>query len=71
LQAPGDSTADWDVFTTAFRKVVSGNLGPNGIGWDLKDKNGVEVSSGLYYLRVKVNGGSQTVQRIFKILVLR
>ena len=71
VQAPSGSTVDWNVFTTAFRKVVSGHLNSKGIQWDLKDKNGTDVSSGLYYLRVEVRNGGETVQKIFKILVLR
>lgn len=71
LEAPGGSTANWDVFTTAFRKVASGSLGPNGIEWDLKDKNGAQVSSGLYYLRVVARDGHETVTKLFKLLVLR
>ena len=71
VQAPAGTTADWDVFTIAFRKVASGNLGPNSIEWDLKDKDGREVSSGLYYLRVEVTSPNETVKRIFKVIVLR
>jgi len=73
VNVPGSANVKWSVFTTAFRKVVGGDLSVNNWGyvvWDLKDKNGAPVASGLYYIRIEVLG-SQPTNQIFKILVLR
>jgi hypothetical protein len=70
---PGTATVKWSVFTLAFRKIVGGQttITTQGlIQWDLKDKSGVRVADGVYYLRVEVDG-IQSVVKIFKILVLR
>ncbi len=40
------------------------------VQWDLRDKMGVQVSDGLYYVRVHVTGRLDAV-KIFKVLVLR
>jgi hypothetical protein len=75
----GGASIDMEVFTTAFRKISEhttpvGSSGPGGIltavQWDLRDKMGVPVSDGLYYVRVRVTGRLDAV-KIFKILVLR
>ena len=71
VESPGNSIIDWEVFTVAFREVAYGNNGKGTIQWNLKDKKGDAVSSGLYYLRVEITTGTQKVQKIFKILVLR
>jgi hypothetical protein len=62
----------WSVFTVNFRKIISGEISVNSTGtvsWDLKDKNGVRVADGLYYIRIEVQG-PQPLVKVFKILVL-
>lgn len=64
---------EWSVFTAAFRKVVGGSVSINETGmiqWNLRDRMGEPVSSGLYYLRVEVVG-KQSLTKILKVLVLR
>jgi hypothetical protein len=66
-------TVDWEVFTISFRKIQWGTAEITGSGsfqWDLKDKSGIRVARGLYYLRLKVTGPSGSVEKIFKIIVL-
>jgi len=73
VEVPGSAEIKWSVFTTAFRKVVGGEISVNNRGtvvWDLKDKNGAPVADGIYYVRVEVDGSQPTV-KIFKVLVIR
>ena len=72
VSTPGPATAEWSVFTLNFRKIISGRVAVNGTGtiqWDLKDKNGVRVADGLYYIRVEIHG-SPALTKVYKILVL-
>jgi hypothetical protein len=62
-----------DVFTVAFRKIAEQTYPVSlytTLTWDAQDNWGKPVASGLYYLRVQVNG-PQPVTKIFKVLVLR
>ena len=80
MTTPGAATIQMEVFTTAFRKIsehtfiASGGNGPLGLvtalQWDLRDKMGMNVADGLYYVRVQVTGRQNAV-KIFKVLVLR
>jgi len=40
------------------------------VQWDLRDKLGINVADGLYYVRIQVTGRQDAV-KIFKVLVLR
>lgn len=74
IQAPGTAAVNWSVFTTAFRKVAGGTASVTGTGmiqWNLEDNSGKPVASGLYYLRVEIKDGQETVTKILKLLVLR
>ena len=73
IQVPGQSAITLDVFTLAFRKIYSQTTQADGqvtLEWDLKDITGVQVSNGLYYVRIHVTG-LQTETKILKILILR
>jgi len=73
VSVPGSSTVTMDVFTLAFRKIASQTksiYGDQTLLWDLKDVAGVQVSDGLYYVRVHVSG-TQSSTKIFKVLILR
>ena len=72
IKVPGPSAVKWSVFTVNFRKIISGEISVNSTGtvsWALKDKNGVRVADGLYYIRIEVQG-PQPLVKVFKILVL-
>jgi hypothetical protein len=61
------------VHTAAFRKVFEDEItiGLSGTyQWNLQDKWGTPVASGLYCMRVEITGGQNTNQ-IMKLLVLR
>lgn len=74
VQAPNGSSAQWDVFTTSFRKIFSASAAIPGnaatLAWDLRDESNVPVANGLYYIRVRVNGLISSTQ-ILKVLVIR
>jgi hypothetical protein len=80
VTTPGSATIQMEVFTTAFRKIsehtfmAGGGNGPLGtvtaVQWDIRDKMGMNVADGLYYVRVQVIGRQDAV-KIFKVLVLR
>jgi hypothetical protein len=80
VTTPGAATIQMDVFTTAFRKIsehtflAGGGSGPLGtvtaVQWDIRDKIGMNVADGLYYVRIQVSGRQDSV-KIFKVLVLR
>jgi len=62
-----------DIFTLALRKVQSettGIVGYQTLQWDLKDRMGVQVANGLYYVRIRVTG-IQSATKILKIMILR
>ncbi len=73
VNVPGPSTVNFDVFTAAFRKIVSQPPvqinGQTSLGWDLKDNWGNPVADGLYYIRIRVSGIQPTV-KILKVLVI-
>ena len=72
VEVPGTSEVNMDVFTAAFRKVVSRSVqvtGETTLEWDLRDNWGKPVANGLYYVRVQVNGIQPTV-KILKVLVI-
>jgi hypothetical protein len=68
-----------DVFTTSFRKIAEHTFiagGGNGVygtvtavQWNLRDRLGINVADGLYYVRIHVTGSQETV-KIFKVLIL-
>ncbi len=75
----GAASIEMDVFTTGFRKIAERSFNPpagNPLGtvtavqWDLRDRFGMSVANGLYYVRVQVKG-RYDASRIFKVLVLR
>ena len=73
IQTAGLSDVKWSVFTTAFRKIVDGNVSINGMGevrWDLTDKKLAEVGNGIYYVRIEVFG-SVHYSKIWKVIVVR
>jgi len=62
-----------DVFTLAFRKIASQTTQINdtqAFQWNLLDTSGVQVSNGLYYVRIHVSG-TKSATKIMKILILR
>ena len=73
IKVPGPSTVQWSVFTVNFRKIVSSEKievdSSKTLSWNLKDKNGVRVADGLYYVRIEIQG-PQPLVKVFKILVL-
>jgi flagellar hook assembly protein FlgD len=74
VAAPSNGLITWDVFTLALRKITGGSQGVWGtttLNWDLKDKAGVSVANGLYYVRVVVSAPNNSVTKILKVLVLR
>ncbi len=73
-RGPAGSNLVWDVFTTAFRKVAGGSLAFSGnttIDWNLMDRGGTPVASGLYYIRVKGSAGGAATTKILKVIILR
>jgi flagellar hook assembly protein FlgD len=73
VQVPSQSTVTMDVFTLAFRKISSQTKEITGLQpfqWDLKDVSGVQVSNGLYYVRIHVEG-AQSSTKILKVLIIR
>jgi flagellar hook assembly protein FlgD len=71
LQNPADSV-DIKVFTIAFRKVTEQTesqvpAGVSTFAVDLKDKTGVPLANGLYYMVVKTPQG----RTVLKLLILR
>jgi hypothetical protein len=74
VAVPGTAQVDWSVFTLAFRKIREGKSIVTGAGtfqWDLKDGSGGWAANGLYYLRIQVTMGGNTVTQIEKILIAR
>ncbi|HVZ81877.1 MAG TPA: glycosyl hydrolase family 8 [bacterium] len=74
VASPFQVEVQWDVFTAAFRKIRSGStLSSNSaqVRWDLLDREGKRVSSGIYYLRVVVEGSGGRKVSIKKVLVLQ
>ncbi len=74
ITPPGSHTIQLDVFTTSFRKVVDHTIKFTGvtttIQWDLKDRMGVAVSDGLYYVRITVTGTGNSM-KILKVMILK
>jgi len=73
VQVPSPSTITLDVFTLAFRKIYSQTNHGDGLvtfQWDIKDATGIQVSNGLYYVRIHVEG-LQSTTKILKVLILR
>ena len=73
VTVPNPSTVQWSVFSQAFRKIRGGEtlIDLTGtIQWDLNADDGTPAANGLYYVRVKVNGG-QTVVKVFKVMIIR
>ena len=73
VSVPGESTVTMDVFTLAFRKIISQTThiyGDQTFQWDLKDVSGVQVADGLYYVRIHVSG-PQSATKILKVMILR
>jgi hypothetical protein len=74
VTGPSLTEVKWDVFTAAFRKIRSGSMLASTaaqVRWDLLDKEGNRASSGIYYLRIEVNGLSGHVVTVKKVLVLQ
>jgi len=60
----------WKVFTTSYRKVRQETAiveGPVVLEWDLKDRKGVRVANGTYY--VLFEGVGESILR--RVLILR
>lgn len=73
MSVPGTTVVKWSVFTLSFRKIVGGEITITNNGvivWDLKDQYGKQVSDGLYYLRIEMDG-LQSMDKIYKILILK
>jgi hypothetical protein len=73
VQVPSESTVTLDVFTLAFRKIYSQTIQGDGLvtfQWDLRDVAGIQISNGLYYVRIHVDG-LQSTTKILKVLILR
>jgi hypothetical protein len=73
ITVPGPSRVTWDVFTTAFRKITEDAVQVSKtatLHWDLEDRMGNPVASGLYYVRIQVQG-LQSETRVLKVLVIR
>ncbi len=75
VQANGNCTIYYDVFTLAFKHIAAYSTRATGnmvLSWDLRDKSGKPCSSGLFYVRVTVKPdfGTKTSQ-IIKILLVR
>jgi hypothetical protein len=41
------------------------------VNWDLRDRDGSNVSNGIYYLLARVEGNGVTTVKTFKILVVK
>lgn len=74
VSGPGLTSIKWDVFTAGYRKI-RGRSFPAGafnqVQWDLEDKEGNRVASGIYYFRVETNGLSGKKVVVHKVLVFR
>jgi hypothetical protein len=74
LTVPAGSTAEWTVFTPAFRKIRDQSRSIQGntdiLTWDLDDDWGSPAANGLYYIRVQVIGPTHAT-KILKVLILR
>ena len=73
IQTPGLAKVQWSVFTSSFRKIISGEISVNGTGtiqWDLMDGSGAKVADGIYYVRIEVKD-SEYLSKIWKVLVLK
>jgi hypothetical protein len=73
ITVPSPASVTLDVFTLAFRKITSQTTQVSGsqtLQWDLKDLSGVQVSNGLYYVRIQV-AGLQSTTKILKVMILR
>ncbi|MFP4521443.1 MAG: C25 family cysteine peptidase [Fibrobacterota bacterium] len=68
-------TVKIDIYSMAGRKVVSfknkGRIGYNEVVWDGKASNGEQVASGLYYLKLQADSGSDTIEKTIKIFRVR
>lgn len=70
----GLTAVKWDVFTAAYRKIFSGGQSFNSsttLQWNLADGEGSPVASGIYYLRIQVDGINGKTVVVKKVLVLR
>ncbi len=80
VTTPTSASIEMEVFTTAFRKVLTRHYTANvstgqfgtltALQWDLRDMIGKNVSNGLYYVRVNITG-VQSSSKIVKVLILR
>ena len=73
IEVPGESTVTMDIFTLAFRKIISQTSQVSSLAtfeWALRDVSGVQVANGLYYVRIHV-AGVQSTTKILKVLILR
>lgn len=74
VQAQGNCTVTYDVFTTAYKKVATHSVPVScntTLSWDCADKAGGACSNGLYYIRVTVNSAGSAASQIIKVLILR
>jgi hypothetical protein len=75
LSLTGPTEVKWEIFTTAFRKIILKTpelyLPGDHLWWDLQDQNHQAVANGLYYWRIQVIGSAQTSVKILKVLVQR
>jgi len=68
LAAPPDASVNLDVFDVAGRRVYGwrgnvSNAGERTIEWNLRDFNGSEIQSGIYFVRL--NAANGTIVRRF------
>lgn len=60
-------TADWSVYTLAYRKVYGERVevnGPKTAAWNLRDDKGVPVGAGLYFLKFEALGGNPVLRKV-------
>lgn len=71
-------SGDISIFTLSGRKIKTITLGGgelllgfNHIDWDGRDDDGDRIANGVYFYRVRVNDGNQSLEAIEKLVVLR
>jgi hypothetical protein len=72
IQVPSPSTVKFSVFTIAFRKVFETNGQISSVGtmtWDTRDLFGSPAASGLYYLRIQVQGDPSRTKMLKALLI--
>jgi flagellar hook assembly protein FlgD len=69
------ATVDIEIFNILGEKIytvsVSGSQGTNSQTWDLKNKSGGRVGSGLYLVRIKASGTGGAAEALKKLVVVQ